>query len=90
MANQLGRITGESLNSSWKIGAAHALYRRDGSWYHHLTRFPGALFDLNGYVLFDTSAEYEQSGYLQHGAHLHVPGGIRNMPSYVCVTYQEP
>ncbi len=42
------------LNKKWKVGAKHALYIHDGHWYHCLTKFPGALFDKNGYILFAT------------------------------------
>jgi len=48
------RIYGRDLNELWQVGALHALYREDGKWYEHLERFPGALFDYNGYVIFKT------------------------------------
>lgn len=75
--------TGRELNKVWKVGAAHALYREDGKWYHHLERFPGALFDFNGYVVFQTREDYERSPYLDRGHDLHVPDGISKMPGYV-------
>ncbi|MEK6530967.1 MAG: hypothetical protein AABZ23_00565 [Deltaproteobacteria bacterium] len=78
------KLTGKYLNELWKVGARHALYREDGKWYEHLKRFPGALFDYNGYVIFKTEKEYEQSSYLQHGIKLNVPhDGISAMPNYV-------
>ncbi len=46
------RITGRDLNEKWKVGAKHALYHRDGTWYECLEKFPGALFDPHGYILF--------------------------------------
>lgn len=78
-------LTGRELNKIWGVGAAHALYREDGKWYHHLVHFPGALFDYNGYVLFRTQEAYTNSPYLSHGHDLHVPDGISKMPSYVRV-----
>ena len=42
-------LTGALLSERWGVGAAHALYIYDGHWYHQLERFPGALFDENGY-----------------------------------------
>ena len=50
------------VETYWKIpepevegwGKAPALYREDGKWYHHLKKFPGALFDFNGYIVFAT------------------------------------
>ena len=50
-------------------------------------RFPGALFDLNGYVVFETEEAYEQCSQLQHGKQLNVTGGvtggISSIPGYV-------
>jgi 5-methylcytosine-specific restriction protein A len=78
-------LTGRELNRAWGVGAAHALYREDGKWFHHLQRFPGALFDFNGYVIFRTREDYQRSPYLDHGQDLHVPRGISKMPGYVRV-----
>jgi 5-methylcytosine-specific restriction protein A len=85
MSNSTRRITGKRLNAEWNVGARHALYREDGKWYHQLNQFPGALFDANGYVKFETEEDYRNSGYLQIAQDLHVPEGISSMPSYVRV-----
>jgi len=77
--------SGKALNREWQVGAKHALYRETGDWYHHLTRFPGALFDAHGYVLFRTKADYQRCPQLKHLKELHVPGGIAQIPSYVMV-----
>ena len=79
------RITGKYLNKLWYVGAKHALYRKDGMWYHHLEEFPGALFDKNGYVVFQNRDDYISSPYLQHAQDLHVPSGIASIPDYVKV-----
>jgi len=76
-------LTGRRLNIDWKVGASHALFHKDGTYYNHLLYFPGALFDMNGYVLFKSEEQYRKSRYLQHGQQLHVPGGISSMPGYV-------
>jgi uncharacterized protein with ParB-like and HNH nuclease domain len=76
-------VTGDTLNKIWKVGAKHALYRHSGDWYHPLRDFPGALFDANGYVLFQNRDEYLSSPYLQIQNDVHVPGGISQMPGYV-------
>src|ERR1700677_2872138 len=72
------RVTGNQLNKDWSVGALHPLYRADGKWYHCLTRFPGALFDPNGYVLFETREAYENCPGLRIGAKnsVHVAAGI--------------
>lgn len=79
------KIDGKYLNDLWGVGAKHALYSKDGKWYHHLKEFPGALFDRNGFIIFSSMNEYLKSPFLQHGQHLHVPKGISEMPGYVRV-----
>jgi len=36
-----------------------SLYRKTGDWYHYLTKFPGALLDSDGYVIFETEAAFK-------------------------------
>jgi len=80
----LGRhMTGRTLNRQWRIGAQHCLYREDGRWYHRLERFPGALCDANGYVVFGTKHAFLNSRYLSIGEEVNVPGGISSIPGYV-------
>lgn len=79
------KITGRKLNEEWGVGAKHALYRKDGGWYHLLKRFPGALFDANGYVIFKTRNDYLRSNDLQITQALHVPRCISSIPGYVRV-----
>lgn len=74
--------TGNNLNRRWGVGAKHALYSKDGEWYHHLRKFPGVLFDKNGYIIFNTKEEYLSCPYLQHGTTLHITNGIASIPSY--------
>lgn len=74
--------TGNDLNKRWGVGARHALYSKNGEWYHHLRKFPGVLFDKNGYIIFNTKEEYLSCPYLQHGTTLHITNGIASIPSY--------
>ena len=83
---QYKNLTGKELNELWGVGARHALYHADGTWYHRLREFPGALFDANGYVVFQTREDYLGCGYLQIGEHTNVPGGISSIPGYVRVS----
>ena len=79
-------ITGAQLNQQWGVGAAHALYIHDGHWYHQLKRFPGALFDRDGYLLFQTEDEFRKCPYLSIGKDVSVPKpGISAIPGYVLV-----
>ena len=77
------RITGRYLDCKWNVGARHSLYREDGRWYHHLTRFPGALFDAHGYIVFETEEAYKACSQLNHGQQLNISGGISSIPGYV-------
>jgi hypothetical protein len=75
--------SGKTLNDKWNIGAAHALYHKDGTWFNVLERFPGALCDPHGYVLFATKHEYENCSDVKVGQQTNVPGGIQNLSNYV-------
>ena len=83
---KLRSLDGKYLNDLWNVSAKHALYREDGKWYHQLKDFPGALFDANGYIIFETKDDYLKSPYLQIQEDLHVPNGISSIPGYVRVT----
>jgi hypothetical protein len=77
---------GAYFNDLWCVGAAHALYIHDGYWYHQLERFPGALFDDNGYILFETEDEYRSSPFLSIGKEVSVrKPGISAIPGYIQV-----
>ncbi len=86
MSNPTDRITGKLLNEKWDVGAKHALYRENGTWYHHLKNFPGAFFDVNGYILFETEQEYQGCSGLQLGKQVGVPGGIASISGYIQAT----
>ncbi len=77
------RVTGERLRQSWDVAVRHALYHREGMFYENLERFPGALFDPNGYVVFETEEAYRRSPYLSIGQKLNVRCGISAIPGYV-------
>ena len=74
------------LNAAWGVGAAQARYSDDGHWYATLERFPAALFDANGFVIFLTKTDYEDSPHLSIGKQVSVPKpGISAIPGYVRV-----
>jgi hypothetical protein len=77
------RVTGIILAQHWKVTVRHALYHKGGTWYNNLERFPGALFDPDGYIIFQTREEYERSPFLNRGKELNVPRGISSIPGYV-------
>ncbi len=80
---------GELLNDRWQIGARHALYHRDGTWYHQLTQFPGALCDPFGYVLFRTETEFRNCPQLSIDQDVNVNGHISQINGYVRVPEQK-
>ena len=75
--------SGRQLNRKWSIGAQHVLYHKDGTWFHVLERFPGALCDPHGFVLFADKQQYLNCPYVRIGERTAVPSGINQMPSYV-------
>jgi 5-methylcytosine-specific restriction enzyme A len=88
----MARLTGRRLNAELTLGAQHALYHKDGYWYDQLRRFPGILFDRQGYVSFASRAAYLGCPQLRHpdrersdgrAGTLSVPSGIASVPGYV-------
>jgi hypothetical protein len=71
------------LLTRWKVPAVQGRFHRDGMFYERLTRFPGALLDRNGYVVFATEREYRNCAKLKHGRKLNVPSGIWSIEGYV-------
>ncbi len=75
-------LSGKYLAQLWGVNAAQTLYHKDGTCYDLLERFPGALFDANGYVLFADRNHYRSCSYLRFTHELNVPDGIESIPSY--------
>jgi predicted RNase H-like HicB family nuclease len=73
---------GKRLNELWKVGAKHALYHKDGTFYEVLERFPGVLFDNGGGVLFQNVEDFKNCSYLSIGEKVNVRGGISKIPGY--------
>ena len=87
----MGEITAKFLNEKLGVEAHHALYDKAGKLYEHLVRFPGALFDNEGYVLFETQEAYEACSFFAHVTKagsptekVNVTGpGISQIPGYI-------
>lgn len=77
------QLTGRQLNDEWGVGARHALFHREGTWYNNLTKFPGALFDSNGYIVFDTEDDYRECPRLSVAKETNVRGSISSIQGYV-------
>jgi len=74
--------SGSYLAQLWGVTSAQSLYHNNGTCYDLLERFPGALFDANGYVLFPDKNDYRSCLYLRITQELNVPDGIESIPSY--------
>src|SRR6266571_1333291 len=76
------RITGDQLNRQFGLGARHALYHKDGTFYERLTAFPGVLCDARGYVSFETRDQFESDPRLEIGQKVNVPRSLSSHPRY--------
>jgi len=76
------RVTGESLNRKYRLGAKHALYHKDSTFYERLAAFPGVLCDDRGYVRYETREQFEQDSRLRIGRKVNVPRSISRHPRY--------
>jgi 5-methylcytosine-specific restriction endonuclease McrA len=80
----LNRDKATRLNEAFGIGALQSRYSDDGHWYALLERFPAALFDSNGYLVFPNEAAYRGSPHLSIGKQISVSKpGISGVPGYV-------
>ena len=75
--------SGARLQRLWGIPAEQVRYHCEGRFYMPLGRFPGALCDPNGYVLFPTPADYAACARLSVGARLNVRGRLADRPNYI-------
>lgn len=75
--------SGEKLRRQWKLPVRQARYHKDGTFFMPLEKFPGALCDQNGFVVFQTWQQYESSRFLQIGCRINIRLGISKLPEYV-------
>ena len=77
---------GNTLSRKYSVDAKQSLYSQTGTWYGHPSKFPVALWDQHGYIVFHTKEDYWISPYLRRGKQLGVPnGGISSIPGYMRV-----
>lgn len=75
--------SGENLRRVWNIPAVQVRYHKDGTFFMPIDKFPAALSDPNGYVLFKTREEYEKAPGLNAGNRINVRPGVWKIPGYV-------
>jgi hypothetical protein len=76
------RLSAKLLAELWNVQAQDVRYHRDGHFYENVRRFPAALFDPNGYILFRTEAELRSIQRIKVGRKTNVRGGIGSIPGY--------
>jgi len=79
---------GEHLRQEHDIPAFQVYYHLEGTFFMPLHKFPGALADKHGYVIFATEEEFLKCGDLDHGGssknpRVHVCLGISRMHQYI-------
>ena len=80
----LHRDMASQLMASWNTSVAQSRYSDSGNWYALLTRFPAALVDANGYLLFETEDAFRSSPHLNIRKQIGVkPPGISALPGYI-------
>ena len=86
------RYEAERLKKKWGVAAVQVRYRETGNWYALLERFPAALFDQNGYILFPTEEAYRTAPGILIGKEIgfRKRKGISEMPGYKHFATDEP
>lgn len=74
--------SGDNLKKLWKIPAQQVRYHKDGTFFMPLDRFPAALCDPSGYILFNSQKEYETNRNIEIGSRINVRCGISKLPGY--------
>ncbi len=74
---------GKNLKSEWQINALEAFYHQDGKFYMVPTKFPVALCDPKGYVLFISKSEFEATSAISIGKRVNVRRRISRLHRYV-------
>jgi hypothetical protein len=82
----LNRDKADRLRKTWSVQVTQGRYRETGDWYSALTHFPAALFDANGYIIFETEEAYRTSPHISIGKQISVRvPGISAIPGYIRV-----
>lgn len=83
IAKQTARTgSGKQLNQEWGIGAAQAFYHNAGTWFTLPAKFPLALCDKHGYVVFRSSHELNATPGVRITSSIRVKAGIKTLPGY--------
>jgi len=81
-ARAVKRVSGRLLNRIHSLGARHALYHKDGTFYECLAEFPGVLCDSTGFVRYDSKDQFQADHRLHIGQKVNVPAGLASHPRH--------
>ena len=76
------RVTGEQLNRKYKLGARHALYHKDGTFYERLVRFPAVYCDTRGYVKYENEQQFLRDSSINIGEKVNIHRALSAHPRY--------
>jgi hypothetical protein len=74
--------SGRRINVRYRLGAKHALYHIDGTFFERLERFPGFLADAGGYVWYPNENTFLNDPLLDISDKVHVRGELAEHPQY--------
>ncbi len=69
----------------WGLNVAQARYSSWGNWYAPVTRFPAALLDAEGYIIFPDEASLRANKKIKITRQINVPSRISSLQGYVKV-----
>ncbi|MCH7905873.1 MAG: hypothetical protein IIB26_00415 [Chloroflexi bacterium] len=75
-------IRGAQLAIEEGLSVRRAYYHHEGTWYQVPLEFPAALFDLQGFVIFETENAYRNTPGVDVGEKTNVRSGIASLPGY--------
>ena len=74
---------GPRLLREHRLTAEKGYFSKTGVAYAKPSRFPGVLFDPDGYLMVKDEPSMRESPYINVGKAVSIPGGISSVPGYV-------
>ena len=67
----------------WNIKCSSARFSEWGNWYAAVNRFPAALIDTNGYIVFESLEKLNSTQGVKFTKQINVPAGISSLSGYI-------
>ncbi len=80
---------GDNLQRKWNIPARETHFHKKGDFFMPITKWPGALADPNGYIVFQTEEQFKACPGVKYrgegtpNVRIGVHGGISTLRNYV-------